>query len=320
MGKYVLKRLFWLIPVTLGISFFVFFIMDIAPGDPVYQLVGENATAEEMAVVAHEYGFDRPLLIRYAKYIFNLFRGDMGKSYITKQSVLELYFQKIPATLELALTAVIVALIIAIPLGILAAVKQNTIVDGSATFLSLVGLSMPNFWLGLLLIIAFALNLRWLPASGNRNWYSVILPAFTEGTGLAAFVSRTTRSSMLETIRADYITTVRAKGISRRGAVTKHALKNAIIPIINASGIQFAHVMAGCVMTETVFAWPGVGRQMVIAINDRDVPVITGFLILTAAITCLINLIMDIVYAFVDPRIKVQYSSRKKKRGEDKND
>lgn len=314
MGKYVLKRILLLIPVILGIAFLVFFVMDIAPGDPVNQMVSENATQEEIDAVAHEYGFDRPLLVRYGSYIINLCKGDMGKSYITKQPVLELYGQKIGATLELALGAILVALIISIPLGIYAAVHQNTVGDGVATFLSLLGLSIPNFWLGLLLIIAFALNLKWFPASGNREWYSVVLPAFTEGTGLAAFVTRTTRSAMLETIRADYVNTARAKGVTKWGSVIKHAFKNALIPIINASGMQFAYVMAGCVLTETVFAWPGVGRQLVIAINDRDVPVITGFIILTAVVTCLINLIMDIIYAFVDPRIKVQYAAENAKK------
>ena len=303
-----------LIPVILGIAFLVFFVMDLAPGDPVNQMVSENATQEEIDAVSHAYGFDQPLPVRYVRYIVNLCKGDMGNSYITKQPVLELYSQKIGATLELALGAILVALLISIPLGIFAAVHQNTIGDGIATLLSLIGLSIPNFWLGLLLIIAFALNLKLLPASGNRDWYSVILPAFTEGTGLAAFITRTTRSSMLETIRADYVNTARAKGVTKREAIMKHAFRNALIPIINASGMQFAYVMAGVVLTETVFAWPGVGRQLVIAINDRDVPVIIGFLILTAVVTSLINLIMDIIYAYVDPRIKVQYAAQNMKK------
>ena len=184
---------------------------------------------------------------------------------------------------------------------------------------SLLGLSIPNFWLGLLLIILFALTLGWLPASGMRSFSSIILPAITEGTGLAAFITRTTRSSMLETIRADYVTTARAKGVTRKDSVLKHAFRNALIPIITASGMQFAYVMAGCVLTETVFAWPGVGRQLVAAINDRDIPTVTGFLVLTAIVTCLINLIMDIVYAYVDPRVKMQYAAqnaRKRKKAE----
>ncbi len=314
MLRYIAKRILLLIPVILGIAFLVFFIMDIAEGDPVYQLVSENATDEQIEAARHEYGLDRPVVIRYLDYIFNLLKGNLGTSYVTRQPVFELYIQKFPATLELALAAILVALLISIPLGIYAAVHQNSIQDGASMVFSLLGLSIPNFWLGLLLIIAFALNLRWFPASGNRVWYSVILPAFTEGTGLAAFVTRTTRSSMLETIRADYITTVRAKGVSKRIAVLRHAFKNALIPIINASGMQFAYVMAGCVLTETVFAWPGVGRQLVLAIDDRDIPVITGFIILTAIATCLINLIIDIIYAYVDPRIKAQYSSAGKKK------
>ena len=246
-------------------------------------------------------------------------RGDLGRSYITQQDVLSLYMEKFPATLMLALAAIFVAVVISLPLGIYASVKQNTWQDGVCMIFSLLGLSIPNFWLGLLLIILFALTLGWLPASGMRSFSSIILPAITEGTGLAAFITRTTRSSMLETIRADYVTTARAKGVTRKDSVLKHAFRNALIPIITASGMQFAYVMAGCVLTETVFAWPGVGRQLVAAINDRDIPTVTGFLVLTAIVTCLINLIMDIVYAYVDPRVKVQYAAqnaRKRKKAE----
>jgi peptide/nickel transport system permease protein len=319
MLKYVLKRILMLIPVILGIVFLVFFIMDLAPGDPVYQIVSENATDEEIAAVRAEYGLDKPLLVRYGNYVVNMVRGDLGRSYITQQDVLSLYMEKFPATLMLALAAIFVAVVISLPLGIYASVKQNTWQDGVCMIFSLLGLSIPNFWLGLLLIILFALTLGWLPASGMRSFSSIILPAITEGTGLAAFITRTTRSSMLETIRADYVTTARAKGVSRKDSVLKHAFRNALIPIITASGMQFAYVMAGCVLTETVFAWPGVGRQLVAAINDRDIPTVTGFLVLTAIVTCLINLIMDIVYAYVDPRVKVQYAAqnaRKRKKAE----
>lgn len=312
MGRYILKRLAMLIPVILGVIFVVFFIMDLAPGSPVNQMVSENATEEEIQAIIDEYGFDDPLLVRYGRYVWDLLHGDLGRSYTTKQPVLELYLQKLGATAQLAVAAILLALIMSLPLGIYAAVKQNKWQDGVCMVVSLLGLSIPNFWLGLMLIILFALHLGWFPASGNREFISIVLPAFTEGTGLMAFLTRTTRSSMLETIRADYMVTARAKGVTRVGSVMKHALKNALIPIVNASGMQLAYVMAGSVLTETVFAWPGVGRQLVVAITDRDIPVITGFLIMSATITALINLTIDIIYAYVDPRIKVQYATKKK--------
>lgn len=312
MGRYILKRLAMLVPVILGVIFVVFFIMDLAPGSPVNQMVSENATEEEIQAVIEEYGFDDPLLVRYGRYVWNLLHGDLGRSYTTKQSVLELYLQKLGATMQLAVASILLAMLMSLPLGIYASVKQNKWQDGVCMVISLLGLSIPNFWLGLMLIILFALHLGWFPASGNRELVSIVLPAFTEGTGLMAFLTRTTRSSMLETIRADYVTTARAKGVTRIGSVMKHAFKNALIPIVNASGMQLAYVMAGSVLTETVFAWPGVGRQLVTAITDRDIPVITGFLVMSATITALINLTVDIVYAYVDPRVKVQYATKKK--------
>lgn len=313
MGRYIFKRILMMIPVILGVIFVVFFIMDLAPGEPYLQMVGENATDEEIQAVIEEYGFDDPLLVRYGRYVLDLVQGDLGNSYTHNQPVLTLYLQKLGATLKLALASIFVAILFSLPLGIYAAVKQDKWQDGVCTVVSLLGLSIPNFWLGLMLIILFALNLGWFPASGDRELISIVLPAFTEGTGLMAFITRTTRSSMLETIRADYVTTARAKGVTRIGSVMKHAFKNALIPIVNASGMQLAYVMAGSVLTETVFAWPGVGRELVTAITDRDIPVVTGFLIMSAIITALINLIIDIVYAYVDPRVKVQYATKKKR-------
>lgn len=308
MHRYIIKRLLMLIPVILGITLVIYFVMDLAPGDPVYQIVGERASQEEIEAAREEYGFNDPLLVRYGRYVFNLCKGDMGTSYQLKKPVLQLYFEKLPATLFLAVMAILIALVISIPLGVYAATHQNSWGDSTSMILSLVGVSMPNFWLGLLLIIGFALHLGLFPSGGMDGFKSVILPAVTEGAYLAGFMTRTTRSAMLDTIRSDYVAMARAKGVSNRTAIMKHAFKNALIPIITAGGVQFAYVMGGCVVTETVFSWPGVGRQLVEGINQRDLPVVLGFIIMTAVVTCIINLLLDIIYAFVDPRIKAQYA------------
>lgn len=310
MARYIIKRLLLLIPIIIGVSFVVFFTLDLAPGDPVYQIVSERASDEEIEAAREAYGLNKPFIVRYGKYLFNLLHGDMGTSYRSKESVFKLYMQKIPATLTLAAAAVLVALFISLPLGIISAMNQNTWKDALGMLLSLLGQSIPNFWLGLMLIILFVLKLKLFPSGGfEHGLRSLVLPALTEGTGLAAIMARTTRSAMLETIRQDYIVTARAKGVSRKMSVRKHALKNALIPITTAAGMQFAHVMGGCVLTETVFAWPGVGRQIIVAIGDLDTPIVTGFLIMTCIVTCIVNLFLDIIYAYVDPRVKAQYTS-----------
>lgn len=315
MGRYIIKRILLLIPIIIGVSFVVFFTLDLAPGDPVYQIVSERASDEEIEAAREAYGLNDPFMVRYGRYLLNLLKGDMGESYRSKIPVFELYIQKMPATLTLALAAVFVALLISLPLGIISAMNQNTWKDGVGMVLSLLGQSIPNFWLGLMLIMAFVLVIPLFPSGGfDDGLRSLILPAITEGTGLAAIMARTTRSAMLETIRQDYIVTARAKGVSKKVAVRKHALKNALIPIVTAGGMQFAYVMGGCVLTETVFAWPGVGRQIVLAINDLDTPVVTGFLIMTCIVTCCINLFLDVLYAYVDPRVKAQYTAMGKKK------
>ncbi|MDO4492511.1 MAG: ABC transporter permease [Clostridia bacterium] len=308
MYRYILKRLLMLIPVIIGITLVIYFTMDLAPGDPVYQIVSERASEEEIAAAREEYHLNDPFLVRCGRYLLNLCKGDLGVSYQSKRPVAEIYFSKLPATLALAVASIVIALLISIPLGIYAATHQNSWGDSTSMILSLVGVSMPNFWLGLLLVLAFALHLGWLPSGGMNGFASVILPALTEGAYLAGFMTRTTRSAMLDTIRSDYVFMALAKGVSKKESIMKHAFKNALIPIVTAGGVQFAYVMGGCVVTETVFAWPGIGRQLVEGINQRDIPVVLGFIILTAIVVCIINLMLDIIYAFVDPRIKAQYS------------
>jgi peptide/nickel transport system permease protein len=253
-------------------------------------------------------GLKGTLLERYFRYIVKMFQGDLGTSYISKQSVMKIYMQRLPNTLKLASLTMIVSVGMAIPLGIYAAVNQNSFKDTISMVISLIGLSMPNFWLGLLLIIFFSLELGWFPTGGNEEFKSIILPAVTIGAGLAALMTRTTRSSMLDVLRQDYLRTARAKGVSEGKVINKHALRNALIPIITIFGVQFSNVLGGSVLAETVFAWPGVGRLVVDAIDQRDIPTVTGALVMTTMLVTLVNLLVDIVYAYVDPRIKAQYT------------
>ncbi len=297
-----------LIPVLLAVAFVIYAIMNVAEGDPVYSVAGADATEEQLAALREEMGLNGSLVERYFRYIGNLLKGDLGISYVSKQDVMKIYLQRLPNTLKLASMTMIFATLIALPLGIIAAVNQNSWIDTLSMVLALVGLSMPNFWLGLLLIILFALKLGWFPSGGNVGFKSIILPAFTVGAGLAALLTRTTRSSMLDVIRQDYLRTARAKGVPEKTIIRKHALRNALIPIITIFGVQFSNVLGGSVLAETVFAWPGVGRLVVDAIDQRDIPTVTGALVMTTMLVTVVNLLIDIVYAFVDPRIKAKYS------------
>ena len=308
MWRYILKRLLMLIPVLLAVAFVIYAIMNVAEGDPVYSVAGADATEEQLAALREEMGLNGSLIERYFRYIGNLLKGDLGVSYVSKQDVMKIYLQRLPNTLKLASMTMIFATLIALPLGIIAAVNQNSWIDTVSMVLALIGLSMPNFWLGLLLIILFSLKLGWLPSGGNEGFKSIILPAFTVGAGLAALLTRTTRSSMLDVIRQDYLRTARAKGVPEKTIIRKHALRNALIPIITIFGVQFSNVLGGSVLAETVFAWPGVGRLVVDAIDQRDIPTVTGALVMTTMLVTVVNLLIDIVYAFVDPRIKAKYS------------
>ena len=308
MHRYIIKRLLMLIPVLLGVAFIIYAIMNVAEGDPVYQVAGPDATEEQLDALREEMGLNGSLLERYFRYIFKLLRGDLGTSYVSRMGVMQLYLQRLPNTLKLASVAMIVAVVISVPLGIVAAVNQNSIKDTVSMILALLGLSMPNFWLGLLLMLLFSLKLGWFPSGGAEGLRSVVLPAVTVGVGLAALLTRTTRSSMLDVLRQDYLRTARAKGVSEKRVVFHHALRNALIPIITIFGVQFSNVLGGSVLAETVFAWPGVGRLVVDAIDQRDIPTVTGALIMTTMLVTIVNLIVDIVYAYVDPRIKAQYT------------
>lgn len=308
MHRYIFKRLLMLIPVLLAVAFIIFGIMDMAAGDPVYSVAGPDATEEELNALREEMGLTGSFMERYLRYVWGLMRGDLGVSYVSKQDVMKIYLERLPNTLILASFAMLIAVGVSIPLGIISAVNHNSLKDTAAMVLALIGLSMPNFWLGLLLIMLFSLKLGWFPSGGYGGWSSIILPAFTVGIGLAAFMTRTTRSSMLEVIRQDYLRMARAKGVSERVVIMKHALKNALIPIITVFSVQFSNALGGSVLAETVFAWPGVGRLVVDAIDQRDIPTVTGALVMTTLLVSIANLLVDIIYAYVDPRIKSQYT------------
>ncbi len=310
MIKYILKRLVIIIPTLLVTSLLIFWAMDLAGGDPADQLLPENATYEQRQQLREEMGFNDPFFVRYFRYIGGIVTGDMGTSYISGQDVFKTFMGRLHMTIILGGTALIFASIISVPLGIYTALHENTWKDTLATVVALFGVSMPNFWLGLMLIILFSLKLGWLPSGGTGSFRYLILPAVTVGLSLAALLTRTTRSAMLDVLRQDYMTTAKAKGASRRRVIYNHGLRNAMIPIVTAIGMQFSYVMTGSALAETVFGWPGIGRLVVDSINKRDTPMVTGSIILCCVVMALINLVVDIIYAFCDPRIKAQYSGK----------
>lgn len=307
MWKFIAKRLVAMIPVLLGVTLVIYLILNMAPGDPAKVILGEQATPEQIAELREEMGLNDPVLIQYARYIFNLVQGDMGESYNSGLKCNVEIFARFPNTLRLTICAISLAVILALPIGIIAAVKQNSIFDGVSMFIALIGLSMPVFWLGLLLILFFSLRLGWFPSSGAEGWKSLVLPTVTLGFQQMASIARVTRSSMLEVIRADYIRTARAKGVAESKVITKHALKNALIPTVTVVGLQFGGMLGGSVMTESVYAWPGVGRLMVQSINKRDIPMVLGCVIMFSVTSSVVNLLVDVLYGFIDPRIKSQY-------------
>jgi len=317
MLKYILKRLLMMIPVTLGVVFIVFFIMALTPGDPAAVILGDQASAEALAQLREELGLNDPLLVRFGHYVWDMLHGDLGTSYKNSIPVWGQVMDKFPNTLILAIAGILVAIIIGIPTGIISAKKQYSALDNTTMVASLIGVAMPNFWFGLLLVMLFSVKLGWLPSQGlvtssfTGFLSCIIMPALTLGTGCAAMIVRMTRSSMLEVIRQDYIATARAKGLAEKIITKKHMLKNAMIPIVTATGLQFGTLLGGAMLTETVFSWPGLGRLMVDSIKSRDIPMVLGCVIFLALMFAVVNLLVDIIYAFVDPRIKAQYKKTK---------
>ena len=308
MFRYIMKRILMMIPVLIAVSFVVYFLMDLAPGDIISSMAPQDATEAEIEIMRAELGLNGSLIERYFRYLGNLLRGNMGMSLSLKRPVADVFFERFPATLELALAATVVALAISIPLGIAAATHHRSFLDGFSMVTAMLGLSMPGFWLGLLLILFFSHQLGWLPSGGSGGIVHLILPALALGAGQAGSLTRITRSSMLDVIRQDYLRTARAKGVSEKMVIRKHALKNALIPIITVFGSTLGNLLGGAVAIETVFSWPGIGRLTVSAINTRDITLATGCIIMFTVLLTVTMLLVDIAYAYVDPRIKAQYS------------
>ena len=317
MYRFILKRLAMMIPVLLGVTFLIFTIMYITPGDPAAIILGDSATEESKAQLRDELGLNDPFLVQFGRYVWNIVtKGDFGTSYSSGRSVSTEILERFPTTALLAVLSICVALCIGIPMGILAATKQNSIFDHLATTVSLLGISIPNFWLGLMLIILFAVTLGWLPPSGFYGTAYWILPALTVGSGAAANIMRTTRSTMLEVIRQDYIRCIRAKGQTEGKTIWGHALRNALIPVVTVVGIQCGVLLGGTVLVETVFAVPGLGKLMVDSIKAKNFPMVQGGVLFIALVFSFINLLVDLLYAYIDPRIRSQYQRKKKKAAE----
>ena len=303
MKRYLSQRLLLFFPTLLGSLTLVFFLVHLIPGDPVEVMLGETVSSADKEGLRRAMGLDLPIGTQYLRFLQALARGDLGRSLYQQGGVAELVFSRLPATIELTLSAMGVALLIAFPLGILAAVKKNRWADRGALLFSLLGLAMPNFWLGPLLMIVFSIGLGWLPVSGRGGPQHLILPSFTLGMVMAAILIRMIRSSLLEAINEDYIRTARAKGVSERKIWLKHALRNSLLPVITILGLQFGALLAGSIITETIFAWPGIARLTIQAIQTRDYPLAQGCILVISTSYLVVNLLTDILYRLVDPRV-----------------
>jgi len=304
MFNYLIKRLISAVPVLIGISLLLFLMLRMLPGDPAQVLAGQMASLEEIENIRHQLGLDRPIHEQYAVFLSRLARLDLGRSARTQNPVIEEVWARLPNTLTLAVAAITLACLFGIPAGIISAVKPYSWIDYLVTLSALFGISMPVFWLGLMLVVVFSIMLKWLPAGGTGSWPHVLLPSITLAAFAVAFIARMTRSTLIETLSQDFTTTARSKGLPEKVVVVKHALRNALIPIITVVGLQFGFLLGGAVLTETVFAWPGVGRLIVDSIMARDYPMIQGAILIFGLLYIFVNLIIDLIYAFVDPRIR----------------
>jgi ABC-type dipeptide/oligopeptide/nickel transport system permease component len=304
--RFLVRRLLLTIPVLLGVATLVFSLIHLVPGDPVQAMLGESASPQDIADLRGRLGLDRPLLVQYGAFLKGAVRGDLGSSLRTNQTVTAAILERLPATFELALAAMCVAAAIAVPLGIVAAVRAGGWVDYAATTLALIGISIPNFWLGPLLAIVFSIMLGWLPVAGRGTAAHLVLPAITLGAPLAAALARMTRASVIEELRELYVLAARARGVSFRRAVLRHAFRNSLIPIVTVFGLQVGAVLTGAVITETIFAWPGVGRLLIQSIAFRDYPLVQGCILLIAVTYVTMNLLTDVAYGLLDPRIRLE--------------
>ena len=309
MYQYIVRRLLLTVPVVLGVSIIVFSIIRLIPGDPARAMAGVNATPEFIEQVRIRHALDQPIYIQYGRFLAGFVRGDLGRSIFSGRPVATEIGERFPRTLLLASVSLVIATLIGVSAGIVSATRRNSVFDNASLFVALVGVAAPVFWMALMLQLLFAVHLRLLPATGIGTVRHIILPSLTLGTASAALMARITRSSMLDVLRQDFITTARSKGLDERMVVYKHALKNALIPVVTVLGLQFGILLGGAVLTETVFAWPGVGRLLVDAILRRDYPVVQGTVMLLAFLFVIINLVVDIAYAYLDPRVHYQSGS-----------
>jgi peptide/nickel transport system permease protein len=305
MLMFILRRLIQTIPVVIGVTFVVFFIMQLVPGDPAVLLAGEGASKETVNAIREQLGLNRPLFVQYFDYLLNVFQGDFGTSLKNSQPVLDEIMVRLPITMELAFFSILITIVLGMAAGIISAVKPYSLTDTSVMLVALLGISLPSFWFGLMMMYFFSVKLQILPVAGWDSILHVILPAFTLGAGGAAIVARMTRSSMLEVIRQDYIRTARAKGLREHVIIYKHALRNALIPVITVVGLQFGALLGGTVLVESIFAINGLGRMIVDAIRMRDLPVVQGGVLSASLIFVIVNLFVDVFYRFFNKRIEL---------------
>jgi peptide/nickel transport system permease protein len=304
--RVVLRRLLLAIPTTLAVATLVFSLIHLIPGDPVLIMLGDGAQPTDVEELRAKLGLDRPLLTQYGQFLAGLGRGDLGRSLHFDQPVTALLGRHYPATVVLAFSAMAVALLISLPLGMLAAYRRDGWIDRGARFFSLLGVSVPNFWLGPVAILLFSIQLGWLPVSGWSDWRSLVLPAATLGAALAALLTRMVRGALVEELGKPYLVTARSKGLRPFRVATAHALRNALVPVVTVVGLQFGSLLTGAILTETIFGWPGLGRLLIQAIRLRDFPLVQGSVLVIAVTYVVVNLVTDLVYAWLDPRIRVE--------------
>jgi peptide/nickel transport system permease protein len=304
--RYVIRRVLLAVPVLLGVATLVFSLIHLVPGDPAQAMLGDGAAPQDVIELRKTLGLDQPLLTQYVAFLRHAVTGDLGKSFRTGQPVTTMIAERIPATAELAIAAMLVAIVIAIPLGVIAAVFRGTAIDYGAMTFALAGVSIPNFWLGPLLAIVFAVELGWLPVSGRGTLAHLVLPSVSLGLALAAILARMTRASLLDELNELYVRAARARGVSRAASIASHALRNSFVPLLTIIALQFGAVLTGAVITETIFAWPGIGRLLIQSIGFRDYPMVQGCILLIAVTYVSVNLLTDLMYGVLDPRIRLE--------------
>jgi peptide/nickel transport system permease protein len=305
LGNFLLRRLLLLIPVLWGVATLVFLLLHFIPGDPVDLMLGDSALGTDRETLRDQLGLNDPLIVQYLRYFGDLLQGDWGTSLFSKKPVFEEIMERVPATMELMLGAMVVTILVAMPLGLIAAVNKGTWIDQGAMIFSLLGVSIPNFWLGPMLILLFSIHFDLLPVNERGGLEHLILPALTLGTSLASILARITRSSVVETLQAEYIRTARSKGISELRILFRHALRNALIPIVTVIGLQVGVLLSGAIITEAIFDWPGLGNLLISAINSRNYPLVQGCVLFIAGSYVMVNLVIDLLYAYLDPRIRL---------------